>query len=38
MLKDLGCELAQGYFFSRPGPAGVIEELLESQRPTQPLC
>ena len=38
MLKDLGCELAQGYFFSRPGPAGVIEELLESQRLTQSLC
>jgi EAL domain-containing protein (putative c-di-GMP-specific phosphodiesterase class I) len=37
MLKELGCELAQGYFFSRPGPAGVIEELLENQRVAQPV-
>jgi EAL domain-containing protein (putative c-di-GMP-specific phosphodiesterase class I) len=37
MLKELGCELAQGYFFSRPDPAGVIEELLENQRVAQPV-
>jgi diguanylate cyclase (GGDEF)-like protein/PAS domain S-box-containing protein len=27
-LKDLGCDYAQGYFFSRPVEARVFEELL----------
>ena len=28
-LRQLGCESAQGYFFSRPVPANEIEQLLE---------
>jgi EAL domain-containing protein (putative c-di-GMP-specific phosphodiesterase class I) len=31
MLKHLGCELGQGYLFSRPGEADTIEQLLASQ-------
>jgi c-di-GMP phosphodiesterase len=27
-LKDLGCDYAQGYFFSRPVDAHAFEELL----------
>jgi EAL domain-containing protein (putative c-di-GMP-specific phosphodiesterase class I) len=27
-LRELGCNLAQGYFFSSPQPAEVMEELL----------
>lgn len=27
-LRELGCDLAQGYFFSSPQPAEVMEELL----------
>lgn len=30
MLKELGCEIAQGYFYSRPGNAATIEKLLNS--------
>jgi PAS domain S-box-containing protein len=28
MLKHLGCELGQGYLFSKPASAGTIEQLL----------
>ena len=30
-LRDLGCDQAQGYFFSRPMPACSFEELLRSE-------
>ena len=33
MLKALGCELGQGYLFSRPVPAGDIPRLLSPQGP-----
>jgi c-di-GMP-related signal transduction protein len=31
MLKHFGCELGQGYLFSRPGAADAIEHFLTSQ-------
>ena len=31
LLKDIGCELAQGYFYSRPVPAEAIEQLLNAR-------
>lgn len=35
-LQDAGCALAQGYFWSRPGPPGVIDRLLRrSEAPSQ---
>ena len=30
MLAELGCPLAQGYHFGRPGAAGAIDDLLLS--------
>ena len=27
-LRDIGCELAQGYLYSKPVPAQAIEQLL----------
>jgi PAS domain S-box-containing protein len=33
MLKGLGCELAQGYLYSRPVPSEAIEQLLSNNRP-----
>ncbi len=33
MLKQVGCELGQGYLFSRPVDAHAIEQLLASQQP-----
>jgi len=32
LLNDIGCELAQGYFYSKPAPAEAIEELLGHNR------
>ena len=31
-LRALGCDLIQGYYFSRPVPAGEIEALLHSRQ------
>ena len=30
-LQAMGCELAQGFYFHRPMPAGQLERLLESE-------
>lgn len=35
MLRDLGCEFAQGYYFARPMPFEQIEELLASRSTNQ---
>lgn len=35
MLKDLSCDLAQGYLYSRPVPCETIEQLLSSNRATE---
>jgi PAS domain S-box-containing protein len=32
MLRDMGCELAQGYLYSRPVPCETIEQLLGNNR------
>ena len=32
MLKNLGCELAQGYLYSKPVPGEAIEQLLRENR------
>ena len=29
LLKDRGCDLVQGYYFSRPLPAEEFEELIK---------
>jgi predicted signal transduction protein with EAL and GGDEF domain len=34
MLKDLDCELAQGYLYSRPVPSEEIDQLLSKNRTT----
>ena len=33
MLRDLRCELGQGFLFSRPLEPGAIEELLKAPDP-----
>lgn len=30
LLTDLGCDLAQGYYYSKPCPASEIEEMLKT--------
>ncbi len=32
LLNDIGCELAQGYFYSKPATAEAIEQLLRNNR------
>jgi EAL domain-containing protein (putative c-di-GMP-specific phosphodiesterase class I) len=32
LLRDLGCQVAQGYFFARPGEAADVERLLDPTR------
>ena len=32
MLKNLGCELAQGYLYSKPVPSHAIDQLLRENR------
>jgi diguanylate cyclase (GGDEF)-like protein len=35
ILTGLGCEVAQGYHFARPGPAGIVaEQLRDAERET----
>lgn len=36
LLKSMGCELAQGYLYSKPVPADAIEMLLEKQSRRNP--
>ena len=33
LLTDLGCDLAQGYYYSKPCPAQEIEEMLKTHLP-----
>ena len=35
ILKDAGCDLVQGYYFSRPLPAGEFEKLIEKELATE---
>jgi EAL domain-containing protein (putative c-di-GMP-specific phosphodiesterase class I) len=32
LLKDMDCELAQGYLYSKPAAVGAIEQLLSDNR------
>jgi diguanylate cyclase (GGDEF)-like protein len=36
-LKQLGCELAQGYLLSRPGSAETVTALIDAQRKSAPV-
>ena len=35
LLKEAGCDLVQGYYFSRPVPPEEFEELIEAELSTQ---
>ncbi|HVA75910.1 MAG TPA: EAL domain-containing protein [Acidimicrobiales bacterium] len=35
-LRSLGCDICQGYYFSRPLPSAKFEELISSRRPPEP--
>ena len=35
-LKDLGCDIVQGFYFSRPVPAGDYEHFVDIRRHLQP--
>jgi EAL domain-containing protein (putative c-di-GMP-specific phosphodiesterase class I) len=37
VLDDLGCDLVQGYYLARPGPAVLVDELLADPAPFGPL-
>jgi EAL domain-containing protein (putative c-di-GMP-specific phosphodiesterase class I) len=32
LLRDLGCDIAQGYYVSRPQPISVLEQWLQDHR------
>ena len=31
VLKEMGCDLIQGYYFSKPVPPDVFEKLIEKE-------
>ena len=35
-LRELDCDIAQGYYFARPGAADALTRLLEDRRPSWP--
>ncbi len=35
-IEGLGCDVAQGFYFSRPLPAGAFEDFLRAGRPLAP--
>ena len=38
LLKDLGCDIIQGFYFSRPLPAEQLSELIRSEIMEDTLC
>jgi diguanylate cyclase len=35
-LRDLGCQIAQGYYLSRPLPSDQLQDWIKSRRQTEP--